>query len=172
MRIRIPLMQGIRLSLQETVRRNKYPSSQRLGGFGHRGRQRLIGPIVTGSLARLRVSPTAGLGNVLINTIGGHVDIGDYVFFGHDVLLLTGTHDFRLTGPKRQLNRPTMNRDIVIESGAWIASRAIVIGPCRIGRNAVIGSGCIVDFDVPADTLLRVRQEVTKEKIKYLGVEN
>jgi serine acetyltransferase len=65
-----------------------------------------------------------------------------------------------------------MNRDIIIESGAWIASRAIIIGPCRIGRNAVIGSGCIVDFDVPADTLLRVRQEVTKEKIKYLGVEN
>jgi hypothetical protein len=29
-----------------------------------------------------------------------------------------------------------------------------------------------VDFDVPPDTLLRVRQEVTKEKIKYLGVEN
>jgi acetyltransferase-like isoleucine patch superfamily enzyme len=164
------LMQGLRLSLQETVQRSKHLSSRRLSGFGHKSRQRLIGPIVTGSLARLRVSSTAGLSNVLINTIGGHVHIGEYVLFGHDVLLLTGTHDFRLTGPQRQVNRPTSDRDIIIESGAWIASRAIIIGPCTIGRNAVIGSGCVVDFDVPADTLVRVRQETTTEKIRYINI--
>jgi acetyltransferase-like isoleucine patch superfamily enzyme len=118
------------------------------------------------------VSPTAGLSNVLIKTIGGSVDIVGYVLFGHDVLLLTGTHDFRLTGPERQLNRSTVNRDIVIEDGAWIASRAILIGPCWVGRNAVIGSGCIVDFDIPEDTLIRVQQELIQEKSRYLGPEH
>ena len=162
----------LRHSIQTIVRRDRYMSRRRLSGFAHRGRQRLIGPIITGPISRLHVSPTAGLSNVIINTIGGRVEIGDYVLFGHDVLLLTGTHDFRLTGHERQLNRPTTNRHIVIESGVWIASRAIILGPCRIGANAVIGSGCIVDFDVPADTLIRVRQELIKETIKYVNCEN
>ena len=149
------------------VMRARNTSDRRLRGFGHRGRLRLSGPMVSGPVSRISVSPTAGLANVLINTIGGFVEIGDYVFFGHDVLLLTGTHDFRETGPRRQYNRQTTDRNIVIERGAWIASRALIIGPCRIGSNAVVGSGCVIDFDVPADTVVRVRQEVTKDAIRY-----
>ena len=142
----------------------------RLRGVGHWRRRILaVQPVVCGPVSRVRVSPTVGLANTLINTFGGFVDIGDYVFFGHDVMLLTGTHDFRKTGPGRQLACQAMDRGIVIETGAWIASRAVIIGPCRIGRNAVIGCGCIVDFNVPADTVVRVRQDVTKDPIRYLS---
>jgi acetyltransferase-like isoleucine patch superfamily enzyme len=151
---------------------NKYLTSRRLSGFGHRGRQRLTGPILTGPETRLHVSPTAGLSNVLINTIGGIVEIGDYVFFGHDVMLLTGTHDFRAKDSLRQMNRNITDRNIIIAKGAWIASRAVIIGPCRIGANAVIGCCCVIDFDVPADTVVRIRQELTKETIRYLGSGN
>ena len=102
----------------------------RLHGWGHLRRQRLTTqPVVCGPASRVRVSATVGLANVQINTFGGFVDICDYVFFGHDVLLLTGTHDFRVTGAERQLARQTLDRNIVIESGAWIASRAVIIGP-------------------------------------------
>jgi acetyltransferase-like isoleucine patch superfamily enzyme len=104
----------------------------------------------------------------LINTSGGFVDIGDYVFFGHDVLLLTGTHDFRETGSKRQEVYQATDRTIVIEKGVWIASRAVIIGPCRIGANAVIGCGCVIDFDVPQDMVVRLRQEMTRDAIRYL----
>ena len=150
---------------------NRKKPIDRLRGLGHGGRLRLFGPTVSGPISRIRVSSTVGLSNVVINTICGSVDIRDHVFFGYDVLLLTGTHDFRETGQRRQLNRKTEDRNIVIESGAWIASRAIIIGPCRIGMNAVIGSGCIIDFDVPADTVVRVRQEVTMNAIRYSGSE-
>ena len=141
---------------------------RRLRGFGHLGAARVLGrPIVSGPASRVRVSETAGLANVLINTVGGYVDIGDYVFFGHDVLLITGTHDFTVRGPDRQIPDKKLDRSIVIENGAWIASRSVIIGPCRIGANAVIGCGCVVDFDVPADTVVRVRQEVVRDTIRY-----
>lgn len=144
--------------------------SQRLRGFGQVGAARVLGrPVVSGPISRIRVSETAGLNNVLMNTNGGFVDIGDYVFFGHDVLLLTGTHDFTATGRDRQVASTKLDRNIVIEKGAWIASRCVIIGPCRIGANAVIGCGCVVDFDVPADTVVRVRQEVISEPIRYCG---
>jgi acetyltransferase-like isoleucine patch superfamily enzyme len=128
---------------------------------------RRAGPVVSGPLSRVRVSPTVGLADVLINTIGGSVEIGDYVFFGHGVLLLTGTHDFRLKDAQRQVNRRTADRNIVIERGAWIASRAVIIGPCRIGENAVVGCGCVVDFDVAPDTIVRLRQEISRDAIYY-----
>jgi acetyltransferase-like isoleucine patch superfamily enzyme len=131
---------------------NRHPRKQ-LRGVGHRRRQSMTAqPVVCGPVSRVRVSATAGLANVLINTFGGSVDIGDYVFFGHDVMLLPGTHDFRMRGPGRQLTRRTPDRNIVIAPGAWIASRAVIIGPCEIGANAVAGAGCAVDFDSQAQS--------------------
>jgi acetyltransferase-like isoleucine patch superfamily enzyme len=140
----------------------------RLYGIDHRLRMRLTGyATLHGPMSRLRVSETANLSDVIINTRCGSVDIGDDVLFGHGVLLLTGTHDFRRTGPGRMEVPQSVDRSIVIEPGAWIASRVVIIGPCRIGAIAVIGSGCVIDFDIPADTVVRVRQEFTMDAIRY-----
>jgi acetyltransferase-like isoleucine patch superfamily enzyme len=166
---RATVMHGVQL-VGETFAGDRKTPNGRLRGLGHWKAARILGrPVVSGPVSRVRVSPTAGLANVLINTVGGYVEIGDYVFFGHDVMLLTGTHDFASTGPQRQLPRRTLDRSIVIEEGAWIASRSVIIGPCRVGANAVIGSGCVIDFDIPADTVVRVRQEVIMEPIRYRG---
>jgi len=163
------VMRTVRFISEAFAGKRNTPGSV-LHGFGHRGAARLYGqPVVSGPVSRVRVSETAGLANVLINTVGGCVDIGEYVFFGHDVMLLTGTHDFTVTGPDRQIPRKELDRSIVIENGAWIASRSVIIGPCRIGANAVIGCGCIIDFDVPADTVVKVRQEIVKDTIRYRG---
>ncbi|MCH5645472.1 hypothetical protein MKW15_22840 [Gordonia sp. ABSL49_1] len=35
-----------------------------------------------------------------------------------------------------------------IHDGAWIALRASVIGPCIIGRRAVVGAAAVVTSDV------------------------
>ena len=166
---RATIARGIRL-IGETLAGDRNTPRGRLRGVGHWGAARLLGrPIVSGPVSRVRVSQTAGLANVLINTVCGCVEIGEYVYFGHDVMLLTGTHDFAATGLQRQLPRDTLDRNIIIEEGAWIASRSVIIGPCRIGANAVIGCGCVIDFDVPADTVVRVRQEVIMEPIRYPG---
>lgn len=147
--------------------RAKSDPDRLLRGLSNRARLRISGPRLSGPASRVRVSPTAGLADVLINTIGGSVDIGDYVFFGHGVMLLTGTHNFTVTDQRRQENRRTADRDIIIERGAWVASRVVIIGPCRIGMNAVIGCGCVIDFDVPANTVVRLRQEISREPIRY-----
>jgi acetyltransferase-like isoleucine patch superfamily enzyme len=166
---RAAIRRGVQL-IGETFAGDRSTPRGRLRGFGHREAVRHYArPVVSGPVSRVRVSETAGLANVLINTIGGCVEIGDYVFFGHDVMLLTGTHDFTVTGRQRQPPRQTLDRSIVIEEGVWIASRSVIIGPCRIGANAVIGCGCVIDFDVPADTVVRVRQDVVMEPIRYRG---
>lgn len=72
-----------------------------------------------------------------------------YAFLGHNVCLLTGTHDITEFGKSRQDTMPTSGRDVVIRTGAWVASNATVVGPCVVGEHAVIAAGAVVVKDVP-----------------------
>lgn len=110
--------------------------------------------LVYGDINSVDIADTAIVNNALFNTSSGRIQIDDYVFFGHGVSLLTGTHDYRLVGHDRQMKVPRAGRDIIVEYGAWISSNAIILGPCRIGRNAVVAAGSVVTHDVSAHTIV------------------
>lgn len=83
------------------------------------------------------------LNNTLFNLNAGMVHIGDHTFFGHDVSVITGSHDpARIGAARKKFARS--GRDVVIGQGVWIASRALILGPCTIGDNAVIAAGAVV----------------------------
>jgi acetyltransferase-like isoleucine patch superfamily enzyme len=111
-------------------------------------------PLVFGDPGRLHVDPSADVNNALFNLSSGTVTVGPHAFFGHNVSLLTGTHDVAARGLARMKGVPSEGRDIVIESGAWLASNVTVQGPCRIGRDAVVAAGSVVVTDVPAETVV------------------
>src|ERR1700743_2705122 len=147
----------------------KYDPHKVLHGRLSKLRTKAEVPMVNGPRSRIKVSPTAVLGNVFISVECGTLEIGDYAFFGHEGRILTGGPDSTLPGRDRMSTWATSGRDIVIEPGVWVASRAIILGPCRIGANSVIGAGCVVNFDVPADTIVRQRQDLVQEPIRFRG---
>jgi acetyltransferase-like isoleucine patch superfamily enzyme len=104
---------------------------------------------VFGPPERLTIAGSAEVHDALFNTVSGRVTVGDDAFFGHGVAVLTGTHDTTKTGGDRKVAIPDEGRDISIGDGAWIASRATIIGPCRIGAHAVVAAGAVVAGDVP-----------------------
>lgn len=108
---------------------------------------------VWGDSSRISVGANVHLNNAVINTVSGTVSIGHNTFFGHNVSLLTGTHDYSLTGLARQTSVPSSGRDIVIEDGVWLASNTTVIGPCEIGENAVIAAGSVVIGNVASNSI-------------------
>jgi acetyltransferase-like isoleucine patch superfamily enzyme len=110
-------------------------------------------PLIWGDPTRVTIGRNVHLVDVLINVRSGNVAIEDDVFFGHGVLLLTGAHDLNKRGAERHASVPGTGRDIVIRKGAWIASHVIVIGPCEIGENAVLGAGSVVSGRIEADAL-------------------
>jgi acetyltransferase-like isoleucine patch superfamily enzyme len=114
----------------------------------------LFRPLVYGDPARLHIHPTAVVNNALFNLSSGDVTIGPYAFFGHNVSILTGTHDWTKFGAKRQVAVPASGRDVAIEEGAWVSSNAIVVAPCRIGAHSVVGVGSIVLRDVEPYTIV------------------
>lgn len=103
---------------------------------------------IWGDPDRLITGVQVHLNNALINTVSGTVTIGDYTFLGHAVSILTGTHDCSKTDLERQTSVPEAGRDVIIGTGVWIASNVTIIGPCRIGDNAAIGVGAVVNGDV------------------------
>jgi acetyltransferase-like isoleucine patch superfamily enzyme len=117
-------------------------------------RQRLYEPVVFGPPSRLVVAPTAVVNNALFNTVSGRIVVEDHAFFGHNVCILTGTHDVAVLGPGRQHAIPSGGRDVAIRTGAWVASNATVVGPCVIGEHAVVAAGAVVVGDVPPFTIV------------------
>jgi acetyltransferase-like isoleucine patch superfamily enzyme len=114
----------------------------------------LFRPLIYGDPDRLHIHPTAILNNALINLSSGNVTIGEYAFFGHNVSILTGTHDWTKFGAERQVAVPESGRDVVIDEGAWLSSHVVVVAPCRIGAHSVVGVGSLVMRDVEPYTVV------------------
>lgn len=71
------------------------------------------------------------------------VRIGSDVVISQETMLTTGSH---------AVNRDMalITRPIVIEDGAWVTTRCLILGGARIGRSAVIQPYTVVRGDVPA----------------------
>lgn len=100
---------------------------------------------IFGNKKKVHAGERVVLQNTLFNVISGEIHIGDYAFFGHNCMVLTGSHDITETNNyARQKAVPQSGNDIIIGKGVWIGSGAIVIGPATIGENSVIGAGSVV----------------------------
>ena len=109
--------------------------------------------LVFGDRSKLQIAKNAIVNNALFNLESGTITIEDYVFFGHNVSILTGTHDYNKFGRERQL-AVLSERDVVIKEGAWIASNVTILGPCTIGEHSVVAAGALVKENVPPYTVV------------------
>ena len=101
-------------------------------------------PTVWGREERLHISPLAAVYSCLFNTNSGEITVGDYTFAGSNVSFLAGSHDMNLKGVLRRDTEFCSGYDIIIGSGVWLGSNCTILGPCRIGDNAVVAAGAIV----------------------------
>jgi acetyltransferase-like isoleucine patch superfamily enzyme len=97
---------------------------------------------------RVSIAPTAKVMNALFNVSSGTIIVGEDVFFGHNVCLITGTHD------ERKNRWPDGGHDIVLHEGVWVGSNVTILGPCVIGADAVIAAGSLVRCDVPRGAMV------------------
>lgn len=116
-------------------------------------RERLLRTVVVlGDPSRVHVDPTAVCQDALFNARSGPISVGAGTFFGHGVMVLTGTHQLDGDPSERQAAIPSDGHGIHIGKNVWVGSGAILIGPLCIADGAVIGAGAVVRDDVPAYT--------------------
>ena len=77
--------------------------------------------------------------------------IGNGVFFGPFVRLITDTHE--IGEPERRAGR---NRypEITIGDGCWLGAGAIVLGGVTIGAGSIVAAGAVVNKDVPRNSVV------------------
>ncbi|MEW6754953.1 MAG: acyltransferase [Candidatus Latescibacterota bacterium] len=81
--------------------------------------------------------------------------VGDHVLMAHEVVLAdaaVGVPPGPAGAPAPSVANPLACEPlaIVVEDGAWIAAGAVLLAGARIGRDAIVGAGAVVDFAVPA----------------------
>jgi putative colanic acid biosynthesis acetyltransferase WcaF len=76
------------------------------------------------------------------------VTMGNHVALAHDVYIAAAGHD--ITSPTMEFK----NRPVVIDDGAWIATR-VYLGPgVHVGTHAVVAAGAVVVRDVAPFTVV------------------
>jgi len=110
-------------------------------------------PTIFGDPTKVSIAKSAKIVNALINVQSGYIVIKDHVFFGHNVCLLTGSHDINTPGEERSGCVIGSGRNIVVEESVWLTSNVTVIGPSTIGRNSVVLPGSVVNGDIPPNTM-------------------
>lgn len=79
----------------------------------------------------------------------GGITIGNDVFIGPKVNLITINHDVNPDNRSATYGRP-----IVIEDKVWIGINSTILPGVKIGYGAIIGAGSVVTKDVPAMTVV------------------
>lgn len=110
------------------------------------------------------------------------VKIGDRVFFGPNVSILTPMHPFLAKERNPYLHNDGYITDkeyakpIIIESDVWICGNVTILGGVTIGHDTVIGAGSVVTRDIPSGVLAfgnpcRVIRKLSSQDSIYLKKE-
>ena len=102
------------------------------------------------------------------------VTIGENVFFGPNVSILTPVHPLRYQDRNPYIKEDGMGTDreyarpITIKDNCWIAGNVTICGGVTIGSGCVIGAGSVVTRDIPDNVIAagvpcRVIREITEE---------
>ena len=78
------------------------------------------------------------------------VHLGDNVFFGPGVQVLTATHPLEAA---ERIRGPELGYPIRIGNNVWIGGGAIICPGVTIGDDTTIGAGSVVVRDIPARVL-------------------
>ena len=98
----------------------------------------LIGLIFLNPLLGMGIGAASGA----IIATNGRVEIGDYAFVAHEVVL----------GDRAAATPSPSDRDsasILLGANCWIGARAVLLGGAKIGEGAIVGAAAVVEGEVP-----------------------
>jgi acetyltransferase-like isoleucine patch superfamily enzyme len=90
-----------------------------------------------------------------------HISIGDHTLFGENVKLYDHNHCYEAS-PEFKVYPSKFNKaPIKIGSNCWLGSNVTVLKGVTIGDNCIIGAGCTIYQDIPPNTQVINKQDLT-----------
>jgi acetyltransferase-like isoleucine patch superfamily enzyme len=98
-----------------------------------------------GPAGELTIGDFSTLLDVTVAT-NGRVSVGDYSMVGHRVVLAGGPAP---VPPEPGAEQPE-SAAIEIGSNCWVTAGSVILSGARIGDDAIVGAGAVIDGEVPA----------------------
>ncbi|VXC55325.1 conserved hypothetical protein [Sphingomonas sp. 8AM] len=131
------------------------PYSSRMRAYIYRGLSLYFGtaPSIKGGCRingfGLRIGNRVFINRSCYFDLSAPISLGDNVVVGHHTQFVTADHDDG--GPERRAG-PVKRQSIVVEDGAWIGCRCVILPGVTIGHGSIVAAGSIVRKDVPPNT--------------------
>jgi maltose O-acetyltransferase len=100
---------------------------------------------------RLTVGPDTFINVGCTFELTDQLTIGERVDVGHEVLLLTSTHQIGMAERRAGIS---YSAPVWVGDGVWLGSRSIVMPGVTIGDGAIVAAGAVVLHDVAPDTVV------------------
>lgn len=89
--------------------------------------------------------------------------IGNNCIFGQQVLMFDHDHDQKKEKIK---NKPCyITKPIIIENNCWIGALNIILRGTKIYNNSIIGAGCLLKEEIPANYICIQKRNTELKKI-------
>lgn len=105
----------------------------------------------SGSFRNIKIGNNTFINSQVFFHTGARITIGDNVAVGFQVSFITGNHEI---GPPDCRCGALVSKDIVVEDGVWIGTRALICPGVTIGAGSVVAAGAVVIRSVPPNSLI------------------
>lgn len=101
----------------------------------------------------LVIGNNTGIAQNAFIQVRGKVVIGNDVIFGPNVSIFSETHIFDNPDLPVRVQGET-RKGVIIEDGAWLGTRAVILDGVTVGRNSIVAAGAIVTENVPPGAIV------------------
>jgi acetyltransferase-like isoleucine patch superfamily enzyme len=91
------------------------------------------------------------------------IKIGKGVEFGPNVLVYDHDHDFRAQGGLKA-NKYKYG-DVEIGDNSWVGANTIILRGTKIGKNCVVGAGCVISGEYPDNSIITQKRETISRSV-------
>lgn len=94
------------------------------------------------------------------------IEIDDCTIFGENVLIYDHNHKFRKSDSSVKEQGYSIE-EVKIGKNCWIGSNVVILKGVHIGDNSVIGAGCVIKEDIPANNIVTCNYNLIQQKIEH-----
>lgn len=92
------------------------------------------------------------------------IKIGSGVEFGPNVLVYDHDHDFRAKGGLKA--NKYKSEDVIIGDNTWIGANTVILRGTKIGKNSVVGAGCVLSGEYPDNSIITQKRETITRNLE------
>ena len=112
--------------------------------------------ILVGNDAILNISSNVFMNNYCSINCLENIEIGENTLFGEGVKIYDHNHQYS----SEKIEHQEINTaPIKIGKNCWLGSNVIILKGVTIGDNVILGAGCVVHKDIPANSIVINKQE-------------